>query len=328
MIALNLNENLCLTTTSLVPTCSPHHTNTAIANTGATDHYFTSATPLMKINPAAPRTTIRMATGEQRTSTATAQLAIPAIPSEAAQTGNIIPGLTNNLLSLGKLCDASCTVQLDKHMLRVHDKHGNIILTGHCKLTGARLWRIDIAQHIRSDPQAATAALIPADSTQKFAHPVAPLPPQGPTLVPDDEPIPDPLPDDEHIPDPLPEIAPPGPQLPPCSQPKHTTMYHARAYDLPNVPALIAYLHAAAGYPVKATWLQAIKHGAYNTWPGLTVRAVSRYCPDASETCLGHMAQPRQHIRPSNTQPHTPRGDTSTASPRDLRNTPQSTLHQ
>ena len=293
MIALNLNENLCLTTTSLEPTCSPPHSNTAIADTGATDHYFTSAAPLTNINPAAPRTTIRTATGEQCTSTATAQVAIPAIPTEAARTGHIIPGLTNNLLSLGKLCDAGCTAHLNKHMLRVHDKHGSLILTGHRELTGARLWRVDIAQHIRSDPQAATATLIPADTTPPFARPAAPSPPHGPTLVPDDEPIPDSTP----------EIAPPVPQLPPPSQTKQTTMYHARAYDLPSVPALIAYLHAAAGYPVKATWLQAIKRGAYNTWPGLTVRAVSRYFPDASETCLGHMAQPCQHIRPSHTQP-------------------------
>ena len=115
------------------------------------------------------------------------------------------------------------------------------------------------------------------------------MPLHEPTLVSDDEPTP--------------ELQPTVPQLPPNPQQKHTTMYHAWAYDLPSVPALIAYLHAAAGYPVKTTWLHAIKRGAYNTWPGLTYTAVLRYCPGAGETCLGHMAQPRQHIRPTNTQP-------------------------
>ncbi len=317
MIALNLNENLCLTTTSLVSTCSPPHYNTAIADTGATDHYFMTTAPLTDINPDAPRTTIRTATGEQCTSTARAQLAIPAIPSEAARTGHIIPGLTNNLLSLGKLCDAGCTAQLDKHMLHVHNKHGNLILTGHRKPTGARLWRVDIAQHLHSDPQALQATIIPADDTPNplLARPAAPWPLHNPTLIPDEEPVPEQpkrmSPDDEPVPDaqpkPIPDaqpkLMPPVPQQPPSPRRKHTTMYHARAYDLPSVPALIAYLHAAAGYPVKTTWLQAIKRGAYSTWPGLTCRAVSRYCPDASETCLGHMAQPRQHIRPTNSQP-------------------------
>ena len=42
------------------------------------------------------------------------------------------------------------------------------------------------------------------------------------------------------------------------------------AYDLPSVRALVLFFHAAAGYPVKATWLKAIKTGFYKSWPGLT----------------------------------------------------------
>ena len=33
------------------------------------------------------------------------------------------------------------------------------------------------------------------------------------------------------------------------------------AYDLPSVRALIRYFHAAAGYPVRSTWLKAIGSG-------------------------------------------------------------------
>ena len=73
------------------------------------------------------------------------------------------------------------------------------------------------------------------------------------------------------------------------------TMSYARAYDLPSVPALIAFLHATAGYPVKQTSIEAIKRGAYCSWPGLMPQLVARYCPDADKTHLGHMAQPRQH---------------------------------
>ena len=69
------------------------------------------------------------------------------------------------------------------------------------------------------------------------------------------------------------------------------------AYDLPSVEALVRFFHAAAGYPVKATWLKAIKAGYYNTWPGLTYGNVSKYCPAAVPTTKGHMTQVRQGVR-------------------------------
>ena len=78
-------------------------------------------------------------------------------------------------------------------------------------------------------------------------------------------------------------------------------MRHAWAYDLPSVPALIAFLQAATGYPTKPTWLNAVKQGAYHSWPGLTSQLAARYCPDTDETHFGHMAQPWQHIRSTKT---------------------------
>eukprot|EP00804_Cyclotella_cryptica_P026720 CCRYP_007945-RA/>CCRYP_007945-RA protein AED:0.35 eAED:0.35 QI:0/0/0/1/1/1/2/0/516 len=81
---------------------------------------------------------------------------------------------------------------------------------------------------------------------------------------------------------------------PPTCPRVHT---HLRTHDLPTTRALVAFLHATAGYPVKSTWLQAIKHGFYNSRPGLTYQLVANYCPSADATIQGHMAQPRQHIR-------------------------------
>ena len=40
------------------------------------------------------------------------------------------------------------------------------------------------------------------------------------------------------------------------SQEKHVTIEAFSAYDLPSVEALVIYFHAAAGYPVKDTWLK------------------------------------------------------------------------
>lgn len=37
------------------------------------------------------------------------------------------------------------------------------------------------------------------------------------------------------------------------------------SYDLPSVKALVHYLHAATGFPVKSTWIKAIKAGNFAT---------------------------------------------------------------
>jgi hypothetical protein len=63
------------------------------------------------------------------------------------------------------------------------------------------------------------------------------------------------------------------------------------AYDLPSVGALVHYLHAAAGFPVKSTWLAAIKAGNFASWPGLTYANASKFCPSSDETIKGHLSQ-------------------------------------
>ena len=57
------------------------------------------------------------------------------------------------------------------------------------------------------------------------------------------------------------------------------------------------YLQAAAGYPVRGTWLKAIKAGNYEYYPGLTYNNAAKYYPSADETIKGHMFQTRQNFR-------------------------------
>ena len=38
-------------------------------------------------------------------------------------------------------------------------------------------------------------------------------------------------------------------------------------YELPTIEPAIQYLHGAAGFPTKATWLRAIRKGSYLSWP-------------------------------------------------------------
>eukprot|EP00804_Cyclotella_cryptica_P026156 CCRYP_013038-RA/>CCRYP_013038-RA protein AED:0.96 eAED:1.00 QI:0/0/0/0.5/1/1/2/0/450 len=75
------------------------------------------------------------------------------------------------------------------------------------------------------------------------------------------------------------------------------------ATNLPSVCALVHYLHAAAGFPVKSTWLAAIKAGNHASWPGLTYANASRHCPDSSETIKGHLTQARKGIRSTKPKP-------------------------
>jgi hypothetical protein len=112
-----------------LPPLHPHTATTAIADMGASDHYLTPSFPVAACTTA-PHTIIQMATGESKSSTTGALLSLPPTLSNAARTGYIIEGFTNNLISLGKLCDDNCIIVLDKRTLIVRDHTGRTIFTG------------------------------------------------------------------------------------------------------------------------------------------------------------------------------------------------------
>ena len=56
-------------------------------------------------------------------------------------------------------------------------------------------------------------------------------------------------------------------------------------------------MHAAAGFPVRSTWLRAIKNGNFNSWTGLTYNNAEKYCPQSVETIKVHMVQSSQGFR-------------------------------
>ena len=78
---------------------------------------------------------------------------------------------------------------------------------------------------------------------------------------------------------------------------EHSKLGEYSTYDLPSVASLISYFHAAVGYPVISTWLNAIKAGNYVSWPGFTYNIAARYCPSADENINGRLVQTRQGIR-------------------------------
>ena len=76
--------------------------------------------------------------------------------------------------------------------------------------------------------------------------------------------------------------------------------YKSRSTDAYTVPNLLRYLHACAGFPVTATWLQAIRKGYFIGWPGLYPGRVMKYLPKSTETFFGHLRLVKQGI-PSTT---------------------------
>ena len=72
---------------------------------------------------------------------------------------------------------------------------------------------------------------------------------------------------------------------------RQTNRIEYSAYDIPSVEALVQYMHAASGFPVKSTWLRATKRGNFESWPGLTYSNAENYFPRAVETIKGHKVQ-------------------------------------
>ena len=74
-------------------------------------------------------------------------------------------------------------------------------------------------------------------------------------------------------------------------------------YDLPSTEQAIKWMHAVCGYPVKSTWLKAIKAGNFIGWPMLTATNVNKYYPETVETPKGHLNQSRKNVRSTKAKP-------------------------
>ena len=87
--------------------------------------------------------------------------------------------------------------------------------------------------------------------------------------------------------------------IPPLPKPKETIQ---NVYELRTQREMVKYYHAAAGFPVKATWVKAIANNQYASWLGLTVEAAERHFPESLETRKGHMRKQKAGIRSTKKQ--------------------------
>ena len=88
--------------------------------------------------------------------------------------------------------------------------------------------------------------------------------------------------------------------LPDNDPQQETTRDVFSVYDLPSVESLIIYFHAATGYPVRSTWLRAIKAGNFAAFPCLALANAKHFCPSVDKTIKGHLVQECQGAQSSN----------------------------
>jgi len=72
-------------------------------------------------------------------------------------------------------------------------------------------------------------------------------------------------------------------------------------YEIRAVPALISYLHAAAGFIPRVTWANRVARGFYAGWPGLTEQRVRRWLTKEESatleaTTMGHQKLVSQNV--------------------------------
>ena len=71
----------------------------------------------------------------------------------------------------------------------------------------------------------------------------------------------------------------------------------SNVYELTSIFKGIKWMHAVCKYPVKSTWIKAIRTGNYVGWPLLSIENVCKHYPEIEETPKGHLNQSRKNVR-------------------------------
>eukprot|EP00804_Cyclotella_cryptica_P011352 CCRYP_016364-RA/>CCRYP_016364-RA protein AED:0.38 eAED:0.38 QI:0/-1/0/1/-1/1/1/0/377 len=238
----------------------------AVSDTGATSTAGTLHDPFIHSKTRSTKI-FMLPTGTTTAATIQAQLLLNVRPP--ANTVDIVPNLHQTLLSGSKFADADYTAVYDKHEVNFYDS-ATINITERAVLTGYRcprtgLWRIPLRPVTVNDNT--DTLILDSKCGLQSTHPRYHVP--TPTHI------------REHLQASL----------------QCNTDHILNVYELPSIEQSIRYLHAAAGFPTKSTWLAAIRKGNYSTWPLITVKNVHKHFPQSEETQQGHMRNQRQGTR-------------------------------
>ena len=194
---------------------------------------------------------------------------------EPARTVDIVPSLTDNtLISTGKFADANYFTVYDDKEVNIYDgKTTKIYITEEAVLRGYRcpdskLWRIPLTDTV-TNQNTQTVLLNSPDGRQSLNSMY-------------------------HVPSTEDIMSKLNILLDQRPDPREAIN---NVYDMPSIEPAIRYLHAAAGFPTKSTWLKAIRNDNYMSWPLITVKNVNKFFPESEETQQGHMKCQRQGVR-------------------------------
>ncbi len=249
-----------------------------------------------------------MANGHLKCLVASITLASATTLPLAALSGHVMPNFPHTLLGLRLFADQDCTIVITQTTVTEYHPDGHPILSGWRDETGWRLWHFPLTTKA-ANPQDATGATVPWPPVPPPSLLPAPppsvteLPPQSPVSIP-------PTVSAATHPHPSQGILATNMSRVACSVYylygaaqavalaafAAGTPFDPRSLDLPSICALVRFYHACLGFPVKQTWLSAIKAGNCNTFDGFTYSNAARYCPDTDEMIMGHLAQQRQNV--------------------------------
>lgn len=92
----------------------------------------------------------------------------------------------------------------------------------------------------------------------------------------------------------------------PCRPSKQGTKTLQQAnsvYDLPSTEEYNKWMHAACDFPVKSTWIKAIKAENFEEWLLLTTKRVKKYYLETVETPKGHLNNKQQNVGSTKPKP-------------------------
>ncbi len=262
---------------ALTPTSTFPHQHMGIANSGSSSFYFSRGAPVANYNPRAPIVSITVANGCPKHSIASTTLAsVPTLPS-STMSGHVMPSFPHTLIGLGPFANQGCKIVFDKTSVTFYHPDCHPILNKWRDINGLHLWQFPLTA---PPPLPALLSLstplaggLSAAMAAGLLHPSQGF--RATSLAGEDIKV-------EFLQETTQSMA--------MAAHTSSTPYNLRTLNLPSISALVCFYHACLGFPVKQTWLDAIKAGNCDTFNGLTYSNVARYCPDTNETILGHLA--------------------------------------
>jgi hypothetical protein len=194
-----------------------------------------------------------------------------------------MPSFSHTLIRLGPFADQGCKIVFDKTSVTVFHLDGHPILKGWRDLDGPRLWKLPLTAP--PPPPACTPPLAPiAVGSSAAMSAFLPHPSQSFRAT---------STAGENI---LAIFLHKATQSMAMAAQASSTPYNPRTLALSSISALVSFYHACLGFPVKQTWLDAIKAVNCDTFDSLTYSNVERYCPGTNKTILGNLAHLHQNV--------------------------------